>query len=191
LFLQSGNYSSLEIALQKNTNAADIQTALQKLLGKNFHIATRYEQNQTLYMVMKTEKWAVYGILLLVLIIASFNMVGALTLLVLEKQKDIAILRAMGASSASIGKIFIMEGALWATIGGSFGLLVGVALCRGQQYFKWIKLQGAFIIDAYPVSIQWGDMLLIIATVLSVGILAAWYPAIKAIKAEDPSLKAS
>ncbi|HTN46970.1 MAG TPA: FtsX-like permease family protein [Flavipsychrobacter sp.] len=191
LFLQEGRYSSLEISTLPGTNTEKLKELLQKLLGSNYVVATRFEQNRTLYMVMKTEKWAVYAILLLVLIIASFNMVGALTLLVIEKQKDIAILKAMGATGNSIRKIFFVEGVLWALIGGGMGILIGTLLCLGQQHFEWIRLQGAFIIEAYPVAMKPADVLLIIATVVVLGLLAAWYPARRATKVQDPSLKAN
>lgn len=191
LFLQPGKYSSIEIALQTNAKAEHIKQQLKTLLGRNFVVATRFEQNKTLYMVMTAEKWAVYGILVLVLLIASFNMVGALTLLVLEKQKDIAILRAMGADNQSIKTVFIIEGVLWALVGGIIGLAAGLFFCWGQKYFHWIKLQGDFIIDAYPVSIQPTDMIVVFLTVAFVGLLAAWYPSLKATKAQDPSLKST
>lgn len=191
LFLQEGNYSSLEINLKKGGDAEKVKEAIEAVLGNNYQVATRFEQNKTLYMVMKTEKWAVYAILLLVLIIASFNMVGALTLLILEKRKDIAILKAMGVTPSAIRKVFITEGVLWALIGGLIGLLAGVGLCLGQQYYQWIKLQGAFIIEAYPVVIHAADVGLILITVIILGLLASWYPAMRATKVEDPSLKAS
>lgn len=191
LFLQEGNYSSLEIALNKDADAKEIKNKIESVLGGKYEAATRYEQNKTLYMVMRTEKWAVYAILLLVLIIASFNMIGALTLLVIEKQKDIAILKAMGATPVSIKKIFIIEGLLWALIGGIIGLIVGILLCYGQLHFQWIKLQGAFIIEAYPVVMKITDLLLILFTIVIIGLLAAWYPARRATVVEDPSLKAT
>lgn len=191
LFLQPGKYSSLEISLSKNARPDEIKKELAQILGDGFLVATRYEQNRTLYMVMKTEKWAVYGILLLVLLIASFNMVGALTLLVLEKQKDLAILKAMGADKRSLQGIFISEGILWALTGGVLGVLLGAALCLGQQYFQWIKLQGAFIIDAYPVQMRWQDFLLVIFTVILVGFLASVYPALKSTRAAGTALKSS
>ena len=191
LFLQDGKYSSLELSILNDAKADEIKKALQQILGDRYVVATRFEQNKTLYMVMKTEKWAVYAILLLVLIIASFNMVGALTLLVLEKKKDIAILKAMGATQSSIRKIFITEGVLWAIIGGIIGLIIGLGLCYGQQYFQWIKLQGAFIIEAYPVAMHLTDVILIFITIVIIGLLAALYPAMRATKVEDPSLKAS
>lgn len=191
LFLQEGQYSSLEISLRNEADADKIKKVINKILGDNYRVATRFEQNKTLYMVMKTEKWAVYAILLLVLIIASFNMVGALTLLVLEKRKDIAILKAMGVMPAAIRKIFITEGILWALIGGIIGLLSGILLCLGQQHYQWIKLQGAFIIEAYPVVMHVTDVLLILVTITIIGLLAAWYPAMSATKVQDPSLKAN
>jgi len=191
LFLQPGQYSSVELSLAQGADADMIKEQLQQLLGKEYEVNTRYEQNRTLYMVMKTEKWAVYVILVLVLLIASFNMIGALTLLVLEKQKDIAILRAMGAQARSIRGLFLTEGVLWAVTGGSLGLLIGGLLCLGQQQFHWIRLEGAFIIEAYPVTMQFTDFLVIFATVVVVGLLAAWYPAIRSTRVQDPSLKAS
>lgn len=191
LFLQEGNYSSIEISLQSGADAEKIKQSISSALGAGYRVATRFEQNKTLYMVMKTEKWAVYAILLLVLVIASFNMVGALTLLVLEKRKDIAILKAMGVTPFTIRSLFITEGVLWALIGGAAGLLLGAALCLGQQHFQWIKLQGAFIIEAYPVVLHFSDILLVLITVIIIGLLAAWYPAVRATKVEDPTLKAS
>lgn len=189
LLKAEGKYSSIELKLANGGNAEKVQRQLQQILGASYKVETRFEQNRTLYMVMRTEKWAVYAILLLVLMIASFNMVGALSLLVLEKQKDIAILKTMGAQPTAVKAIFITEGILWALTGGFIGLVTGALLCLGQQHFQWIKLGGSFIIEAYPVSIQLPDMLLIIATIIVVGILAAWYPAMRAVKAEDPSLK--
>jgi len=191
LFLQPGKYSSIEISLEAGSDEEAIRKEVQRKLGNGFVVATRYEQNKTLYMVMKTEKWAVYGILVLVLLIASFNMVGALTLLVLEKRKDIAILKAMGAQNAMIRRLFMSEGVLWATIGGGTGMLLGLLFCLGQQHFHWVKLQGAFIIESYPVEMQLSDFILVGATVVGVGLLASWYPASRATKAADPSLKSS
>lgn len=191
LLQQEGKYSSIELSLKPHTDADQIKRSLQQVLGTSYHVETRYEQNKALYMVMRTEKWAVYVILLLVLLIASFNMVGALALLVLEKQKDIAILRAMGAMPADIRRIFITEGVLWSLTGGLIGIAIGTLLCLGQQYFHWIRLEGAFIIDAYPVSMLWTDFVLVIVTVVVVGFLAAWYPAMRATKVEAPTLKSA
>lgn len=178
-----GQYSSVELKLDEHADADDVKNSLEHMLGNSFKIDTRFEQNKTLYMVMKSEKWAVYAILFLVLLIASFNMVGALSLLVLEKQKDMSILRAMGAQSSTIRNIFLGEGLLWALTGGTAGIVLGTALCIGQKYFQWIRMEGNFIIDAYPVAIEWTDYLLIIFSIIVIGLLASWYPALKAQRA--------
>ncbi|MDR3679583.1 MAG: FtsX-like permease family protein [Flavipsychrobacter sp.] len=189
LFQEPGKYSSVEIALDKGGDADDVKKQLQRTLGASYKVETRFEQNKTLYMVLRTEKWAVYAILLLVLFIASFNMVGALSMLVLEKQKDMAILKAMGASAASIRIVFQLEGMLWALTGGGIGILLGTLICLGQQYFKWIKLGGGFIIDAYPVLFQWNDFALVLVTIIVVGFLAAIYPSYKATRTENVGLR--
>ena len=185
---EEGKYSSLELKLNTK-NTQDVKEDVESLLGADYVVQTRYEQNQTMYAVMQAEKWAVYGILLLVLIIAAFNMVGALSMLVLEKQKDIAILKAMGASTKQTRSIFIAEGVLWSLLGGGSGLFLGAILCWGQKQFGWLKLGGSFIIEAYPVQLQLTDFLVIIATIIAIGILAAWFPAIRASKVQAISLK--
>lgn len=187
--LQAGtNYSAVEIKLKDGADADDIKSEIQKITGSAYRVETRYEQNRTMYMIISAEKWAMYAILLLVLLIASFNMVGALSLLVIEKQKDIAILKAMGAQQPSIKSIFIGEGILWTGTGGIIGIIVGLLLCFGQQQFGWIKMYG-FIVDAYPVDIVFTDVILIIITIMAVGVLAAWYPARRAVKTEMAGLK--
>lgn len=184
-----GKYSSLELKLKPGTDDEDVQEQLQKILGTDYIVQTRFEQNKALYTVMRSEKWAVYGVLVLVLMIAAFNMVGALSLLVLEKQKDIGILKAMGANNAQINRLFLTEGALWALLGGGIGLTLGLLICVGQQQFGWIKLGGSFIIEAYPIRLQLTDFIVIIATILGIGLLAAWFPAYRAARAEGLALK--
>jgi lipoprotein-releasing system permease protein len=157
-----------------------VQQQLRKILGSSFKVETRFEQNKTLNGVMRSEKWATYVILLFILLIASVNMIGAMSLLVLDKGKDMAVLRAMGASRGLIRRIFVLEGMLWAAVGGGFGLLLGFLLCLGQQYFGWVKLSGDFIIQSYPISMQAMDFVLVAVTVLVVGLLASLYPAIRA-----------
>lgn len=189
LVREPGKYSSLELKLNPGADTDDVQEALQKTLGEDYIVQTRFEQNRALYTIMQSEKWAVYGILVLVLMIAAFNMVGALSLLVLEKQKDIGILKAMGARNSHISGIFLSEGALWALLGGGAGLLLGILLCIGQQQFGWIKLGGAFIIEAYPIRLYATDVLIVLGTILMIGLLAAWFPAARATKIEGISLK--
>lgn len=189
LVQEPGKYSSLELKLKPDADAEDVSAVIQTLLGSGYKVQTRFEQNRDLYTIMQSEKWAVYGILVLVLMIAAFNMVGALSLLVLEKQKDIGILKAMGARNSHISGIFLSEGTLWALLGGGAGLALGILLCIGQQQFGWIKLGGAFIIEAYPIRLYTADILVILVTILAIGLLAAWFPAVRATKVEGISLK--
>lgn len=190
LFHAEGKYSSIEISADPGS-VGKIKQQLQQIFGNEFRVETRYEQNRTMYMVMGAEKWAVYAILVLVLFIASFNMVGALSMLVIEKQKDIAILKAMGADPAAVKKIFLLEGVLWSLTGGITGIIIGTLVCLTQMKFGIIKLQGSFLVPAYPVQIQFPDLALIIVTIITVGLLAAWYPSIRATKTIDPSLKSA
>lgn len=179
LFQQPGAVSSLELKMKPDADQSELKRQLQNILGPDFIVATRFEQNHTINSVMRTEKWATYVILLFILLIASVNMVGAMSLLVLEKRRDMAILTAMGAHRSLIRKIFLLEGFLWAAVGGGAGILAGSLLCLGQQRWGWVKLNGVFIIDAYPVAMQANDFLVIALTVLGVGILAALYPAMR------------
>jgi lipoprotein-releasing system permease protein len=190
LFREQGKYSSIEISADPDAVIA-VKKQLQQTLGNTFKVESRYEQNKTMYMVMGAEKWAVYAILLLVLLIASFNMVGALSMLVLEKQKDIAILRAMGAFPGTIRTIFLLEGMLWSLVGGLSGIMLACGICIAQEKFGFIKLGGSFLVDAYPVKIEFADLVLVIVTILMVGFLTSWYPSMRATKAVDPSLKST
>jgi lipoprotein-releasing system permease protein len=191
LFRQPGLYSSIEIKTQPGAAASTIKQ-LQDLFGTTFKVESRYQQNGTMYMIMNAEKWAVYAILVLVLLISSFNMVGALSMLVLEKKKDIAILRAMGALPPAIRKIFLVEGLLWALVGGIAGIALGCIVCVIQQRFAIVKLAGSnFVVDAYPVEIQLRDIALVFLTIVTVGLLAAWYPSVRATTVAEPSLKSN
>lgn len=172
-------YSALEL---KTTGDPDrIKKALQQRIGANYKVETRYEQNRSLYAVMQVEKWVIYGILSLILVVAAFNMIGALTMLVLEKQKDIAVLQAMGADESRVQRIFLGEGMLLAGLGTIAGVLIAGIICWLQLRYKLIKLGGnTFIIDYYPVKMQAGDFLLVIATVALIAVAAAWIPSRKA-----------
>jgi lipoprotein-releasing system permease protein len=180
LMRQANRVSSVEIKILPGIRPETVQATLQSQLGKDYSINTRYEQNKAVYMVMRSEKWAGYAILLFVLLIASFNMVSALSLLVLEKQKDMGILRTMGILPFTLTKIILLEGLLWSLVGGAIGLCLGIILCYLQVHFKLIRIPGAFIIDAFPVVLQIADVLVVLCTVSCVGLLAAWYPAKRA-----------
>jgi lipoprotein-releasing system permease protein len=183
LDLKPSQYSALEIKLVPGSNANKVQEQLQEWMGSNYLVETRYQQNRSLYSIMQAEKWIIYGILSLILAVAAFNMIGALTMLVLEKQKDMAVLQALGATPNRIHQIFITEGLLLALVGGCAGLILAVFLCFLQLQFKLLKLgNGSFLVDHYPVKVQLTDLLIIMATVVVVAFLAAWLPARKASK---------
>ncbi|MBP7346253.1 MAG: ABC transporter permease [Sediminibacterium sp.] len=178
LGLKSNEYSAIEINAKENNN--NLVKQLQNILGDQVKIQTRYQQNATLYSVMQLEKWVIYGILSLILVVAAFNMIGALSMLVLEKQKDIAVLRALGASSNRIRQIFLLEGLLLAAIGAGAGIVLGGGICWLQEQFHLIKLGGStFIIDYYPVKIMPLDFVLVLFTVTAISFTAAWVTAQK------------
>lgn len=168
--------SAIDLKLKPGFKADKVKKEITQSLGERYKVQTRFEQNKSLYGVIQTEKWAIYAILVFVLLIASVTMIGAISLLALEKQKDASILRAMGAMPSTIFRVFIAEGMLWGLIGGAAGLLLGLLICLGQQYFGWIRLEG-FMIESYPVALQWRDFVLVLITVVLIGALAAWAPA--------------
>jgi lipoprotein-releasing system permease protein len=189
LDMQPDEYTAAELAITSEEEMEDVKDDLQKQLGSTYKVESRFEQNQSLYTVMQMEKWVIYGILCLILVVAAFNMIGALTMLVLEKQKDIAVLKAMGADREYIQSIFLSEGFVLASVGGISGILLAVAVCWLQLKYKFIKLTGGtFIIDYYPVKLIASDFILVAATVFFVAMLAAWLPSRKA-AAQDFSLK--
>lgn len=178
-------YSAVEIALKDPSSLEASRSAIEKILGKGITVQDRYEQNKSLYSIMTLERWIVYGVLCLILIIASFNMVGALTMLVLEKQKDISVLHALGANRGFIQRIFISEGILLALIGGGIGMLLATLLVWLQVQFHLIPLQGGtFLINYYPVKLRLMDFLLVGATVFLIAFLASWIPSRKAASQE-------
>ena len=174
-------YSSVELSADQQERIPEIKQALQQMLGTAFKVEDRFEQNRTLYTTINLEKWAIYSIFTLILLVASFNMVGALSMLVLEKKKDIQVLRAMGASESLIMKIFIAEGLVLAGIGALGGILLALLLYYLQVNYKLVPLQGdSFLIDYYPVKLLWRDFVLVATTALAIGFLASWFPAYRA-----------
>ncbi len=169
-------FTSLEIKLNSKIPTSATQKALQNLLGEKFLIKNKYEQNELLYKTMRTEKWAIFAILALVLIILLFSLVGSLSMLIIEKKNDIKILHSLGASQRLIRKIFYREGLIITMLGVFIGLSMGIFLVWIQEKYEVVKLHGGFIIDAYPVELQGGDVLIVVATVVIIGALAAWYP---------------
>lgn len=181
LGMKPNEFGSVEVNVAENGEVDGVKSELMKMFGNGYVIETRYEQNKSLYSVMTLEKWAIYGILTLMLIVAAFTMIGALTMLVLEKQKDIQVLKALGADNARVRKIFLTEGVLLAAMGCGAGLLLALLICWAQVEFKLIAIEGGtFLIDHYPVELRAGDFVLVLITVMVIAFLASWFPARKA-----------
>lgn len=171
--------SSIEITLKNNTNEAKIIQRIKQQIGDNFEVKNRMEQKEASFKMVQIEKWVSYLILGFILMIASFNAIGSLSMLIIDKKADIGTLKSMGADNTLISRIFLTEGWLISAIGAVTGIIIGILLCWGQQTFGWIKLgemSEAFIIDAYPVSIQLLDIMAILALVFILGFFTAWYP---------------
>lgn len=177
LDMKPDEYSTCEIKLNSTLNEKRIIENIQEILGINYLLQTRYQQNQSLYTAMQVEKWVIYGVTCLILMVAAFNIIGALTMLVLEKQKDISVLKAMGATNGTIQQIFLAEGVLLSLIGGSIGVTLATLICVLQIKFHLIALSGGtFLIDYYPVKILLSDYVIVFITVLVIAVLAAWIP---------------
>ena len=171
--------TSVEIGLAKGTDVAHVQEKLTSTAGGKFLVKNRFQQQEILYKIMKSEKLAIFLILSFILLIATFNVIGSLSMLILDKKKDIAVLRSLGAGDRLIRRIFITEGMLITFTGALGGLALGFLVCWIQQRFGLVKLQagaGSFVVDAYPVKIMLTDFLLVFATVSTIGMAAAWFP---------------
>ena len=185
--------SALEIKITPGINPVKVQQTIKNQLGNKFEVKTRFEQNEVFYKIMKSEKWSIFMILTLILLIASFNIVGSLTMLIIDKRNDIATLSSLGADTNSIRKIFLFEGCLISITGSFIGIILGTAIAFIQEQFGLIRLggSGSFVIDAYPVDIRILDIFLVWITVLFIGYLAALYPVrqISAKYMSDPEIK--
>jgi lipoprotein-releasing system permease protein len=171
--------SAVELKLKAGTSEQELKAAIVALLGNGFDVKNRYQQHDYLYKTMLSEKYATYLILILILVIASFNIVGSLTMLILDKKEDISILQSMGADKRTIRNIFLFEGWLISLLGAILGTLAGLAICQAQISYGLVKLSGkasSFVIDAYPMKIVSTDILLVLLSVSLIGFLAAWYP---------------
>lgn len=177
--LDYGNeVSMIELGINEGFRESDIQEEIQGILGDEFRVRNRYQQQEWLYKVMQTEKWAIFLILGFILMVASFNVIGSLTMLIIEKKKDIAILKSLGANEKMIRRIFLFEGWMISVVGAVIGLLMGLLICLIQIEFGVVKLYGSgtFIIDAYPVELQFADFLYVFVIVLLIGFFAALVP---------------
>lgn len=179
--LDSNEYSAIELKLNTAANITQAKEQLEALMGNSYTVQTLYQQNMSLYNTMKLERWFIFAVLTLILIVSAFTMVSALTMLVLEKQKDISVLQSMGASRSIIQKIFLSEGLLLGGIGAATGIIMAAILCMIQLKFKPVKIGGgSFLIDYYPVQLVATDFLLVAATAAIIAFFASWFPARKA-----------
>ena len=169
--------NAIEILLTPEADESTLRASLKQILGNQLNIQNKYEQHELLYQIMQTEKWAVFFILLFILIVASFNVIGSLTMLLVEKQKDLAVLKSMGAGTTLLKKIFLTHGMLITLWGAVPGLLLGACICWVQQTYGIIQLgqSGSFIVDAYPVRMEIQDFALSLGAVLLVGLSASLY----------------
>jgi lipoprotein-releasing system permease protein len=171
--------TSVEIGLKPGTDVNEVQQKLTELTGEKFKVKNRFQQQDVLYKIMKSEKLAIFLILSFILLIATFNVIGSLSMLILDKKKDIAVLRSLGANDRLIRRIFFTEGLLITFSGALGGLILGFIVCWLQQRFGLLKLQtgaGTFVVDAYPVKMILGDFVQVFLTVSIIGMAAAWYP---------------
>jgi lipoprotein-releasing system permease protein len=178
LLQYSREVTSVEIGLAKGAGVREVKEKIKDILGDQFLVQDRFEQQALLYRIIRSEKWAIFAILAFILLLAVFNVVGSLTMLILEKSKDIAVLQTLGATRGTIRRIFLLEGlqiSFWGTLGGLF---LGGMMAWLQQRFGFIGIGHAetLVIDAYPVKINPSDFLLIFVTVMTIGLMAAWLP---------------
>lgn len=172
--------SALEIKLNSNVSAKEAKKQIIDLIGNDYKVLDRYEQQADFFRIVKIEKWITFFLLSFILLIATFNIIGSLSMLIIEKKDDIRILQSLGATSSFIHKIFLFEGWMISAIGALFGLIFGILICLGQQEYGWLRMGAGYIIDAYPVHLQGSDVLLILITVWILGFIAAFFPARKA-----------
>jgi len=181
LGLRPDQYGAIEISLKDASAADDIKKDLQKIFGSSYKVQTRYEQNQSLYSIMRAEKWVIYAVLVLIMVIFSFTLVSSLTMLVIEKEKDISVLHALGGNRNFIQRIFLSAGLLLTFMGAGCGILLALLIAWLQINYKLIPLSGeSFLIDYYPVTLKIGDLLLVAVTVIVIAFLASWIPSRKA-----------
>lgn len=179
LFGQQGMLSQLEIRLKPGSDLDAVKAEMQKIAGNKYRVLDRMEQQADTFKIMKIEKFIAYIFLTFILAVACFNIIGSLSMLIIDKKNDVVTLRNMGASDKQIVRIFLFEGRMISAIGAILGIIVGLLLCWLQQVYGLVSLgrsSGSFIVDAYPVSVHYDDIVLIFITVLAVGFASVWYP---------------
>lgn len=179
LFDRDGELTSLELRLKPGSNFERVKAKVQEMAGTRFVVRDRYEQQEDTFRIMKVEKLMAYIFLTFILVIACFNIIGSLSMLMIDKRNDVVTLRNLGASDRQIIRIFLFEGRMISAIGAVIGIAIGLLLCLLQQQFGLIGLgstEGSFVVDAYPVSVHPWDIVVVFFTVLAVGFISVWYP---------------
>ena len=176
LLAYTNEVSAIEIKTDSAANINTIQRQIKEIVGDEFDVKNRYQQNETLYRMLSSEKYAIYMILVFIITLFAFNIIGLISMLIVDKKKDIDTFKVLGCNSKTVKQIFYYQGCMIAIGGAIIGLITGILLCLAQQYFKIIKLPNMFIIDAYPVEIQISDIVLVLAFVFVVGLVMARLP---------------
>lgn len=176
--------SAIEVYTAPKANMEEVRDRVQELLGDSYVVKDRYQQNELLYKIMKSEKWAVFLILAFILMVSIFNVTGSLTMLILDKRKDIDILRSMGADEPLVRRVFLLEGLFITMSGAIIGLTVGLSVCWAQIAYGFVPLQasGNYVVQSYPVQIHALDVVYVLITVSLIGLLASWLPVFKVIR---------
>ena len=179
LFGQQGMISSLEMRLKPGSDFDAVKSKMQKIAGDKYHVCDRFEQQEDTFKIMKIEKLMAYIFLTFILMVACFNIIGSISMLIIDKKNDVVTLRNLGASDKQIVRVFLFEGRMISAIGAVVGILIGLLLCWLQQEYGLVGLgrsSGSFVVDSYPVSVHPEDIVLVFITVIAVGWIAVWYP---------------
>ncbi len=179
IFEQQGMLSALELRLKPGSNFESVKSDIKQIVGDSYYVRDRFEQQDDTFKIMKIEKFIAYIFLTFILMVACFNIIGSLSMLIIDKKDDVVTLRNLGANDKQITRIFLFEGRLISAIGAALGICLGLLLCWLQQTYGFVKLgssSGSFVVNAYPVSVHPEDIILVFVTVLVVGFLAVWYP---------------
>ena len=182
LEVSPGTVSSLEIRCKPGAKVAEVKSQIRGILGEGYTVKDEYEQNEAFFKVMQLEKWMGFAITSLMLVLMAFNTIGALWMIVLDKQKDISVLKSMGATDRTIHRIFLFEGLLLTLLGMGIGLVLAVALYFIQIEYGIVTIPQGFLVESYPIAMRSGDFIPVILTVICIGLLAALPPAQRAVR---------